>query len=437
MSFRNESKPIVQPLPVPDARLDPSSPTRTPDVSPGDHAVSATRLPHALAWGAYLGASWTWVIGMFLPVLLIRDHGAAAWFIFAIPNVIGAAAMGWVIRSRNHSLEMTVRHRLATQIFSLITIAFHFYVMLWFVPQLVGKFVASLAFGAALLVLIPLFVSRIAQTTLAVAVLILSCVIMTMLGGAGALQWPRIAVGSSIDLFGLLSVCVLGFLTCPYLDLTFHRARQESRNAGESRIAFGIGFGVFFCSMIVFTLLYAWVLITGQTSRGVGVLIGLHICIQAIFTIGIHGSSLRASVDTPRAHAWMTQGFWTAVLAPVVMALVVHALESRDVSIGRYVAGEVGYRLFMSFYGLLAPAYVWLCLHPGRGFLEPYRRELQMFVVAVILAAPFYWLGFMHGPMSWTLIGVLIIVCARFFLDYTRRDYLAEHRSEILSSRRS
>jgi hypothetical protein len=394
-------------------------------------------LPHALGWAAYLGASWTWVIGMFLPVLLIRDFGPVAWFIFAIPNVIGAAAMGWTIRSRDHSFQMVVRHRLATQIFSLVTIAFHFYVMLWFVPQLIGTALASLVFGVALLVLIPLFVTTIAQTTFAILALVASCVIMTMLGGAGALQWPSRAGGPMFDLLGLLSVCVLGFLTCPYLDLTFHRARQESRNRDESKIAFGVGFGLFFCSMIVFTLFYARVLITGQASRGIGVLIGTHISLQAIFTIGIHASSLRASVDTPRSHGRMNLSLAAAVFVPVAMALLAHALESRAVGVGGYLAGEVGYRLFMSFYGLLAPAYVWLCVHPGRGFLEPHRRELQMFTVAVVLAAPFFWLGFLHGPMRWVLIGVGIIICARFFLDYTRRDYLAEQRSAMLQASRS
>jgi hypothetical protein len=48
-----------------------------------------------LGWANYLGMSWTWCIGMFLPVLLVRDYGIGAWWIFAIPNVVGAAAMGW------------------------------------------------------------------------------------------------------------------------------------------------------------------------------------------------------------------------------------------------------------------------------------------------------------------------------------------------------
>lgn len=368
---------------------------------------------------------------MFLPVLLIRDYGPVAWFVFAIPNVIGAAAMGWVLRSRDQSLQLTVRHRAATQVFSLVTIAFHFYVMLWFVPQLIGTIASSVAFGVALVVLVPLLVTSIQQTSFAVAALIISCVTMTIAAGAGALQWPVVRSGTALDLISLAGVCVLGFLTCPYLDLTFHRARQECRTRGESKVAFGIGFGVFFAAMIVFTLLYAWVLITRTATPAIGALIGTHLCVQSIFTIGIHASALKASVDSPRLHRGLNAWLWVAVLLPLAMALLARVLEAHEIGIGRLVAGEVGYRLFMSFYGLLAPAYVWLCIHPGRGFLPPYRRELQMFCVATVVASPFFWLAFMHGPMQWVLVGVGIIVCARFFLDYTRRDYLAEQRATM------
>lgn len=420
---------------MPDApRENPQAENRSPqatDVPVDGAAVASTSPGHALKWAAYLGASWTWVIGMFLPVLLIRDYGPIAWFVFAIPNVVGAAAMGWVIRSRDHSLLLTVRHRAATQVFSLVTIAFHFYVMLWFVPQLIGTIAASLVFGVALLVMIPLLVTTLAQTTLAIAALLASCVLMTIASGAGALRWPAIQSGSPFDFIGLAAVCVLGFLTCPYLDLTFHRARQECRTNDESKIAFGVGFGVCFALMIVFTLFYAWVLITRSASPAIGAILGTHLCIQSLFTIGIHASSLRASVDSPRAHETLHRWIWVAVIAPVGMALLARFLEARGISLGRLVAGEVGYRLFMSFYGLFAPAYVWLCIHPGRGFLPPYRRELQMFAIAVVVAAPFYWLGFMHGPMQWVLIGVGVVTMARFFLDYTRRDYLAEQRAAM------
>ena len=46
-----------------------------------------------LLWALFLGVSWTWVIGMFLPVLLVRDYGMLGWIVFAVPNVVGAAAM--------------------------------------------------------------------------------------------------------------------------------------------------------------------------------------------------------------------------------------------------------------------------------------------------------------------------------------------------------
>src|SRR3954471_24793497 len=80
-----------QPIPV----LEYRTPTPTPFAS----RVKPT-LPFfsALNWAAFLGASWTWCIGMFLPVLLIRDYGPSMWWAFAVPNVIGAAAMGWILR---------------------------------------------------------------------------------------------------------------------------------------------------------------------------------------------------------------------------------------------------------------------------------------------------------------------------------------------------
>src|SRR3974377_2421065 len=80
-----------------------------------------------LGWATFLGVSWTWCIGMFLPVLLVRDYGIWGWIVFAIPNVLGAPPMGWVIRSRETSLEIVAAHREACQLFSAVTIAFHLF----------------------------------------------------------------------------------------------------------------------------------------------------------------------------------------------------------------------------------------------------------------------------------------------------------------------
>ncbi len=88
-----------------------------------------------MKWAFFLACSWTWCIGMFLPVLLVRNWGIWGWVVFAIPNIIGAAAMGWVIRSRDVSEHILERHRLAIAIFSLITVAFHIYFVYWFVGE--------------------------------------------------------------------------------------------------------------------------------------------------------------------------------------------------------------------------------------------------------------------------------------------------------------
>ena len=49
---------------------------------------------------------------------------------------------------------------------------------------------------------------------------------------------------------------LFGFALCPYLDLTFHRARQ-SLAGRDAKTAFGVGFGVLFALMILFTLGYS------------------------------------------------------------------------------------------------------------------------------------------------------------------------------------
>src|SRR5205814_8241141 len=88
-------------------------------------AATPPRQSHWLGWAIYLGMSWTWCIGMFLPVLIMREYGIAGWFVFAIPNVLGAAAMGWILKDSTRSYSVALAHEHATAAFSLLTIAFH------------------------------------------------------------------------------------------------------------------------------------------------------------------------------------------------------------------------------------------------------------------------------------------------------------------------
>ena len=77
-----------------------SPPAETANQPPQLDVTPARGPGHAVLWACFLGCSWTWVIGMFFPVLLLRDYGFMGWVVFAIPNVVGAAAMGWVLTAQ-------------------------------------------------------------------------------------------------------------------------------------------------------------------------------------------------------------------------------------------------------------------------------------------------------------------------------------------------
>src|SRR2546421_402382 len=78
---------------------------------------------------------------------------------------------------------------------------------------------------------------------------------------------PARQAAASIDLLRLAAVCVFGFMLCPYLDLTFHRARQGTSVYGAIA-SFTIGFGALFLAMIVFTLWYAPLVLPPGATRG-------------------------------------------------------------------------------------------------------------------------------------------------------------------------
>ena len=92
-----------------------------------------------LGWAAFLACSWTWCIGMFLPVLLVRDFGFPGWAVFTVPNVIGAAGMGWVLHRIGSAAALSLQHRRAAIAFSAVTILFHAFFVGWIIRSLVGE----------------------------------------------------------------------------------------------------------------------------------------------------------------------------------------------------------------------------------------------------------------------------------------------------------
>ncbi|MEM8739139.1 MAG: hypothetical protein AAGG38_11785, partial [Planctomycetota bacterium] len=329
-------------------------------------------LGQALLWACFLGCSWTWVIGMFLPVMMLRDFGVMGWVAFAVPNVLGAAAMGFVLARPETSWALTRKHPGALRAFASVTIAYQIYVVFWLFSGL----------WLALIWVIPwLVLDRVRREKLgrwlpplAVAVAVLSWGAFSM---AGRLDGAWLDVGFSpardvlpdrlapTDLWFLAPGYLAGFLLCPYLDPTFHRARY-STTPRTGQAAFALGFVVVFGSMILFSLMYAG-LLRPLINQSPGftlappwkVLLALHIGAQVAFTLMAHSRERFAVVD-PKDRAPLV---WFALL---IVAALAWATVSRlsPATLGSLTLGEVGYRAFLLIYGVFFPGYALICMLP-------------------------------------------------------------------------
>jgi len=80
-----------------------------------------------VGWGVYCACSWTWCIGMFLPAVLLHRYGWPGFIVFAAANVLGCAAMGYIVRTRQRSQAMVQRHTPMMIAFSAVTIAYQLF----------------------------------------------------------------------------------------------------------------------------------------------------------------------------------------------------------------------------------------------------------------------------------------------------------------------
>ncbi len=363
---------------------------------------------------------------MFLPVLLVRDYGVWGFVVFAVPNVIGAAAMGWVLRSPESSRVIVAKHAPMCRAFSFATIPFQVFFFAWAyqaIPPHAGQAGGGLVHGGiwalCLLVLVnSLRLPRTVVHSVAFGVLALSAVVIAYFLYAGQPSLPPIAQGApSVDLAWLLPVCAFGFTMCPYLDLTFHRARLEA--GSRARQAFTVGFAVFFPPMILLTLACSGLLHTlfleeaPASQPWVALAVLGHIAAQLAFTVAVHLGEVAAG--KPRA-AFL----YLAALIVFVLVVVV-LMDSLRRSHVRPDHPELTYRVFMGLYGLAFPGYVWLCMVPTRdghsGLDGPIgRRKLVVWAIAVALAAPAFWMGFIEREERWLAPGLIVVLLARLLI---------------------
>jgi len=378
---------------------------------------TSTRSP--ILWGAYLACSWTWCIGLFLPVLLLRDMGWPGFWIFAIPNVIGAAAMGWIIKTRSGSAHFVENHARAIWWFSAVTLAFHLYWILWltsFIPAVLGipaSYLAGCLGFVGLFALISNRTIRLGKAPqTAFVLLVLSLCVLIGTTFSADLQEANVFLQGSVQHSAaplwMLPVMLFGFLLCPYLDITFHYARQQLDSTQKSRLGFTLGFVGFFSFMILLTTRYAGKLAGAMNGMECSPIISpwlasgilIHILCQWFFTVSVHLDRMRT---LPGAESKKTR---LAVL--LIGAAIIGVLAPGLPAYRGLLGGEIGYRLFMTAYGLIFPAYMLYRVIARRK--NPTGRQPTMWI-AIALTAPFLWMGFIERQPVWLLPGMALILC--------------------------
>ncbi|MSR17725.1 MAG: hypothetical protein EXS00_00900 [Phycisphaerales bacterium] len=298
------------------------------------------RLHATLGWGLYLANSWTWCIGMFLPIVMLKLFGIWGFVAFAIPNVLGCTLFGYVL-SREKSQAFLLKHGGAIRWFSIITIGYQCFFAAWMFSS--GDFLPLLPMGCAgaLLGVTP-FVARGTRGLLlgSAAVAAASGFFFAAVGGTTLL--PTLPQAGELPASGVLWVlpCLaLGLGLSPYLDLTFHRALQES----PSRHCFLV-FGIVFTGMLLFA--------ASTFERGAAMLlwpVAAQWGMQLTFTVAAHCTELRRLPRArPAAARWMPPMLWTAA---ATIALTAAAM-------GGVLLGEDNYLRILVFYGWAVPCWL-------------------------------------------------------------------------------
>lgn len=365
----------------------------------------------SLLWGLFAASSWAWCIGLFLPVVLRRLMGWPGFLAFAIPNVLGCAAFGFVL-DRRRSRRLVRRHRGAMVVFSGVTIAYQLLLAGWTGRIAIGESLTPALggvgpwAGAGVGVLTVLVVAAAVASTrdraiawIAVAAWAFSVVGLLVAWShrppAAALDPESYAPElASSEIWWLLPTLLLGFLLCPYLDLTFHRALRR----GPRKPTFTI-FGVAFATLIVLVALLANP--AAYQASGIGMtllpILLAQMWVQLGFTGGAHVREI-ASV--------LRRGDGVRRATPVVVAAL-----AAGVLLGTpLVADEANYLRMLGWYGLIFPAYVMVAMVGLRR--GPDAATWWLVGGAALVGLPFMEIGISGREFAWTAAGAAAVLVA-------------------------
>ncbi|MDA1105472.1 MAG: hypothetical protein O2855_02615 [Planctomycetota bacterium] len=315
------------------------------------------RIDRALAsigWGLVLTSSWTWCIGLFLPVLLIKLFGWTGFWLFAIPNVIGCTAFGWIV-SGKRGVALARRLRNGIVVFALWTIAFQaFFLARLFLDPSVDAGVHGMGLAAVVIVI------GAALTTGASREPSTAAWMLRAAAGAalGVAAWCLSPASFMVDvaatpLLGSRAAwaagpfIALGFLACPLLDPTFHWVRERAGSAAP----FG-WFGLFFAATLALTGSMA-----GSGSWHLTPLLGVWVVFQVIFTLVLNARCVEA-LDAVSAPGAMRRLVSLACVAGGAVAAIAW-LVARGAGVIEN-SFDVAYLGFLGAYSTIFPTLVFL-----------------------------------------------------------------------------
>lgn len=352
-----------------------------------------------LGWGIYSASSWTWCIGLFLPIIMLRLFGWPGFFLFAIPNIAGVVIFGYLFDEKS-CLRMLREHRPAIRVFSIATSAYQLFFIAWLWSHLYPggspTTGAAIALGIWVLGLLLAAVPDRAWLWLGVLVWLISMVLFITLG-IGGLGFSMVESElTTTDLLLIAPSIIFGFLFCPWLDASFHRARIRSR----SPHAFAV-FAVAFAPMILLSCAYS-----SQGMLVVGALALTQITMQAGFTNAVHARD--AWLGGPGALEDDTSNWPWAALVPV-LAILFGTLPM--------VAGESTYLRLLGLYGLVFPAYALFFMSPWAR-MTPNRLTLLLLMLLLLPCALALDLAFVAHRTTWVpvAVGGLLIIAAAILM---------------------
>jgi len=323
---------------------------------------------------------------MFLPVLLMQWFGWSGFLLIALPNCIGAAAMGLLLGSPSASRRFCRKHPTAIGGFVSVTILFHLIFLsiaaTWLCPP--GM---QIPFGwaiwpaaAAVVAWVLSFAPRGWWPWLGTAAFACGAVVVV----TAACQWTDPGWSGhrpAIDLLWLSPVFVVGFLLCPWLDAPFHRARQEVQGPiGPALLA-----PLFLCMLLV-TASYWW-MTEGTATR----VILVWLAGQSVFTLAANVRECRAGGVV---EGMERGGLAAAVLLTVVGGVVLQRSASWSTALQVYLG-------FLAAYGIAFPAIILAWCR--RDAPRPTTPAVVRLTVLLLIAGWLGNFGFITGP-TWVAV---------------------------------